>query len=62
MTFTENELRLFRGVLLARRAYRDTPVPLGAQPWEEWMQATLDKLTDELYIAEACDGGTCDQI
>ena len=49
MKLTENELRLFRNTLLARRAYRNTAIPLGAKPWEDWMQGTLDKLTDELF-------------
>ena len=52
MKLTENELRLFRNTLLARRAYRNTAIPLGAKPWEDWMQGTLDKLTDELYPCE----------
>ena len=49
MRLTTDELQLFRGVLLSRRAYRDTKVPLNANPWQEWMQGTLDKITDELY-------------
>ena len=53
MRLTTNELKLFRGVLLSRRAFRDTDIPLGARVWEEWMQDTLDKVTDELYPQEA---------
>ena len=52
MKLTTNELRLFRQYLLAKRAYRNTPVPLGSRVWEEWMSGTLDKLTDELYPQE----------
>ena len=49
MTLTTNELRLFRNTLLSKRALRDTELPQRARVWEPWMQATLDKLTDELY-------------
>ena len=49
MRLTTDELQLFRGVLLSRRAFRDTEVNLNANPWQEWMQGTLDKITDELY-------------
>ena len=52
MKLTTNELELFRNYLLAKRAYRNTPVPLGAKLWEGWMDGTLDKLTDELYPVE----------
>ena len=44
MKLTTNELQLFRNYLLAKRAYRNTPVPLGAKLWEEWMDAVLDDL------------------
>jgi len=52
MRLTEKELKMFRNILLARRAYRDTEVPLGARIWEPWMEGTLAKLTDELYPQE----------
>lgn len=52
MKLTTNELKLFRQYLLAKRQYRNTPIPLGALVWESWMQGTLDKLTDELYPVE----------
>ena len=52
MKLTTNELKLFRNVLLSRRALRDSPAPLAASPWEEWMEGTLNKLTDELYPQE----------
>lgn len=52
MRLTEKELKLFRNTLLARRAYRDSDIPLGARIWEDWMEGTLAKLTDELYPQE----------
>ena len=52
MKLTTNELRLFRNSILAKRAFRDTELPQGARLWEDWMQSTLDKLTDELYPCE----------
>ena len=51
MRLTTNELKLFREVLLARKSYYST-VSQNATVWEEWMQGTLDKLTDELYPQE----------
>ena len=52
MRLTKNELKMFRNILLARRAYRDSDIPLGARIWEPWMEGTLTKLTDELYPQE----------
>ena len=52
MRLTTNELRLFRNTLLAKQALRDTELPFGARVWEDWMQGTLNKLTDELYPQE----------
>ena len=52
MKLTTNELTLFRNYLLAKRAYRNTAIPLQPRIWEEWMDGTLDKLTDELYPCE----------
>ena len=52
MKLTTNELQLFRQCILAKRAYRNTDIPLKPRVWEEWMQSTLDKLTDELYPCE----------
>ena len=52
MKLTTNELKLFRQYLLAKRAYRPTQVPLGTRVWEDWMEGTLSKLTDELYPQE----------
>ena len=52
MKLTTNELRLFRNYILAKRAYRGADLPLNARVWEDWMGATLDKLTDELYPQE----------
>ena len=37
MKLTTNELQLFRNYLLAKRAYRNTAIPLGAKLWEGWM-------------------------
>ena len=52
MKLTTNELQLFRQCILAKRAFRNTDIPLKPHIWEEWMQSTLDKLTDELYPCE----------
>ena len=52
MKLTTNELTLFRNYLLSKRAYRDSELPLQSRVWEEWMDGTLDKLTDELYPCE----------
>ena len=52
MKLTTNELELFRNYILAKRAYRNTPIPLQPRVWEGWMEGTLNKLTDELYPIE----------
>lgn len=51
MRLTTDELKLFRDVLLARKSYYST-VSENSLIWQEWMEGTLDKLTDELYPQE----------
>jgi len=51
MKLTTNELQLFRSVLLARKSFA-SQVSDNPLVWEEWMQGTLDKVTDELYPQE----------
>lgn len=53
MKLTTNELKLFRNFILSRRSFRDSQLPLGTIVWEDWMEGTLEKLTDELYPQEA---------
>ena len=48
MRFTERELLLFKNTLLARRAYRNTDIPLNARVWDDWMETTLTKINNEL--------------
>ena len=47
-----HELKLVRNVLLARRAYAPTEIPLGASPWEDWMQPFLDRVNSEIRVQE----------
>lgn len=47
MNLNEQERRLLRQFLLARRSYRTTEIPLGAQSWEPWMEDLLRKIEDE---------------
>ena len=48
MRLTEKELSLFKGTLLARKAYRHQTLPLNARVWEDWMETTLTKINNEL--------------
>ena len=43
ITLTEKEVRLYMQWLKKNRMYRGMKLPLG-NPWESWMQDTLDKL------------------
>jgi hypothetical protein len=51
MKLTDREIALFRNTLLARKMYEHTTEVLGYNPWQPWMQSTLDKLNDELSPA-----------
>jgi hypothetical protein len=46
-TLTEQELRIYIAWLEKNRMYKGMKIPLG-NPWESWMQDTLDKLKHEL--------------
>lgn len=52
MKLTTDELKLFRNILLSRRALASSSLPISANVWEDWMYGTLDKVTDELYPQE----------
>ena len=43
ITLTEKELRAYIAWLNIRRMYKGMNTPLG-NPWESWMQDTIDKL------------------
>ena len=47
ITLTEQELRAYIAWLNIRRMYKGMNTPLG-NPWESWMQDTLDKLQHKL--------------
>nr|AKH48868.1 phage terminase large subunit [uncultured marine virus] len=49
MRLTEEELIMFRNNLLSKRSFKGQQLPCGAQIWEDWMEGTLNKITDELY-------------
>ena len=51
MRLSEKELKFFRNILVHRSSYRGVEC-LGNRSWEPWMEATLQKLTDELYPQE----------
>lgn len=48
MNLNVRELTLIRNTLLARKAYRNTEIPLGAKPWEEWMGELLSKIDNAI--------------
>ena len=50
MHLDDHELRFIRRVLLARRMYRNTELPLNAKSWEGWMQPLLDRIDTEIRI------------
>lgn len=52
MKLTKTELVFFRNQLLHRSSYKGMEIHLGAKSWEDWMEGTLQKLTDELYPIE----------
>tara|TARA_R100000734_G_C3318418_1_gene112548 strand:+ start:4537 stop:4695 length:159 start_codon:yes stop_codon:yes gene_type:complete len=45
---TEKEVRIYIAWLLKNRMYKGMTLPLG-NPWEPWMQGTLDKLQATLH-------------
>ena len=45
-------MKLYLGHLKARRMYGPAKSVLGYSVWEPWMDTTIQKLTDELYIDE----------
>ena len=47
VTLSEKELRLYIQWLKKNRMYKGMNLPLG-NPWEPWMQETLDKLQHTL--------------
>ena len=47
LTLTEQEVRIYMQWLKKNRMYKVMNLPLG-NPWESWMQDTLDKLTHTL--------------
>lgn len=49
MKLTQKELDFFIGYLEVRRMYKPTGHVLGSLVWEDWMEDTLKKLTDERY-------------
>ena len=47
ITLTEQEVRIYSQWLKKNRMYKGMNTPLG-NPWEPWMQDTLDKLKKKL--------------
>ena len=45
---TRNELVFIRNNLLAKRAYRNTEIPHGAEVWHPWMESFLGRVNDKL--------------
>ena len=45
ITLTEQEVRIYIAWLKKNRMYKGMKLPLG-NPWESWMQDTLDKLNN----------------
>lgn len=43
LTLTEHEIRIYIAWLNKNRMYKGMNLPLG-NPWEPWMQVTIDKL------------------
>ena len=48
MQLDETELKFIRCYLNSRKAYRYSPLPLGAHVWEDWMENLLQKVENEL--------------
>ena len=47
LTLTEQEVRIYSQWLKKNRMYKGMKLPLG-NPWESWMQDTIDKLQHAL--------------
>ena len=47
LTLTEHEIRIYIAWLNKNRMYKGMYLPLG-NPWEPWMQETIDKLQTTL--------------
>ena len=43
LTLTEHEIRIYIAWLNKNRMYKGMDLPLG-NPWQSWMQDTIDKL------------------
>ena len=52
MRLSKKALEWVRDGLLAARALRNTSIPLRATVWEPWKEASLSKITDDLYPQE----------
>ena len=52
MKLTKNELSYIKHTLIAKKAYRYTNLPCRATIWEPWMEAFLQKVSDELDVLE----------
>ena len=48
LTLTEHEIRIYIAWLNKNRMYKGMNLPLG-NPWESWMQETIDKLKHALH-------------
>ena len=47
LNLTEHEIRIYIAWLNKNRMYKDMNLPLG-NPWESWMQDTINKLQSTL--------------
>jgi len=47
ITLTEQEVRIYMQWLKKNKMYQGMYLPLG-NPWESWMQETIDKLSNTL--------------
>ena len=50
MKLSNKELKYIQNTLLSKKAYRHTSIPCLATVWEPWMEAFLQKVTDELDV------------
>ena len=55
MKLTTRELTFLRNLLISRKAYAHSDIPLGATVWDEMQEKLFDKINHEFHFGEIHD-------